>query len=611
MISKRYLSLHTSLIIIGLSCVFSLWGTDAAQASQTLDVADFGAHGDASHDDTAAIQAALDKAGDDDSSVFLPSGTYRVSRSGSNYALRIPSGVTLYGAGDSSVIRLAPAQGAGIRVVAAKDATNVRLESLRVDGNDAAQGVWDEQNHGVFLTNVSNAVIRRVTVENVAGDGIYLHNRTSAIVENCTLIAGADPRIGINFSGAVDTVIRHNYMEGWDWALKAELNQDAPQAERILVYGNLGVRLKDGGLALNGHASGSFVWNVAIAGNRLQSEGTRSIWLKGARGIQLVGNVIEGGGAGVHVVADLLDTDIRSNDFVDQGAGVAIREASDYGASSGITVRDNLFRQASYAAAVSTPGAVAGLRVTGNQLQRSGSVALHNGNLALAPVILEDNIVGEPAAALPITPDNVDPDQLGVGLRIMADLPSLGLPDSYLFADLARSHPWSGAVEYLVDQGVIDGYSDGRFGISDPVKRAQLAKMASISFGLHTDAVDDGPSPFLDVPADGASYPFDFIDEAASRGFIYGYPDGTFDPFGDISRVQLVRILVRASGDNLAEPPNDWLTQFADVPAADRPYVDAAAYNGIVNGRSATQFDPYGRATRGHVAVMLHRLLSR
>ena len=56
-------------------------------------VTQFGAQGDASKDDTAAIQAALDaaeKAGGGE--VFLPAGRYRIEGS-----LTVPSGVTLRG----------------------------------------------------------------------------------------------------------------------------------------------------------------------------------------------------------------------------------------------------------------------------------------------------------------------------------------------------------------------------------------------------------------------------------------------------------------------------------------------------------------------------------
>lgn len=585
-------------------------GTEAALGATVFDVRDFGAAGDGSHDDRPAIQTALDKAGAQGGSVYVPPGTYRVTRyATSNYALRVPSGVTLYGAGDSSVIRLAAQQGAGIRVVTAKEADRVRVESLTVDGNDAQQGVWDEQNHGIFFSAVTNAVVRDVVVRNVAGDGIYFHRRSSGLIERNRLYAGPDPRIGINFQGAVDTIIRDNYMEGWSWAVKAEVDQNAPHAERIVVSGNQGVDLEDGSLALNGHSSGSYVFDVVIAGNRFQTKGSRSVWLKGARRVQIVGNVLRGGGSSVQVVADLRNADIRSNEFVDQDAGVSLNDFSDYGSNSGITVRDNLFREAGYAVSVATSTAVTGLTVTGNQLLKTEALVVRNEELARDPVVVSGNRMGDAAQPLPFTPGNVDPTGFGVDPAVDGiDDPPLETDDRR-FSDVPESHPFSAAVTYLAEQGIAAGYGDGRFGVYDRISRAQLAKMTTMAFGLHTPDVESARVSFKDVPQDGEVYPFDFVSEAAAHGLVTGYSDGSFRPWEPVTRIQLVRILVRAAGEELQDPPSGWSPGFRDVSDSDRAYVIIAAYNGVAGGTSSTMFSPYAAATRGHVAAMLYRLL--
>lgn len=62
----------------------------------SVNVLDFGASADGKHDDTAAIQKALDRAKDHGPVCYLPAGHYRIEGS-----LSIPGGVTLTGSGGS------------------------------------------------------------------------------------------------------------------------------------------------------------------------------------------------------------------------------------------------------------------------------------------------------------------------------------------------------------------------------------------------------------------------------------------------------------------------------------------------------------------------------
>jgi hypothetical protein len=77
-----------------------------------------------------------------------------------------------------------------------------------------------------------------------------------------------------------------------------------------------------------------------------------------------------------------------------------------------------------------------------------------------------------------------------------------------------------------------------------------------------------------------------------------------------LTRVQLVRVLVRAGGDALEEPPAGYDPGFADVDPADIAVVAKAKYNGLIDGTGPTTFDPYGPATRGHVSKVLYGVLA-
>jgi hypothetical protein len=94
------------------------------------------------------------------------------------------------------------------------------------------------------------------------------------------------------------------------------------------------------------------------------------------------------------------------------------------------------------------------------------------------------------------------------------------------------------------------------------------------------------------------------IEALASRGIITGMDDGTFSPDKSMTRAQFAAIVVRALG--LTPSAGD---TFTDVPSGQwyASYVGTANTYGIVNGRTATAFDPNGTITRQESAVMVAR----
>ncbi len=178
-----------------------------------------------------------------------------------------------------------------------------------------------------------------------------------------------------------------------------------------------------------------------------------------------------------------------------------------------------------------------------------------------------------------------------------------------VFPDVPPVHSFYEEIVRLASAGVVSGFDDGLFHPDDLVTRAQFAKIVVLALDKHTPEIDNATTPtFSDVHYVGSDYPFDYVEEAAGLGIIQGYGDGTFGPQSNVIRAQLALILVRAGGSSLLQPPVGYLGPFTDVPAYARDAVSIAFYNGLLSGKTATIFDPYGKATRGHVAKMVYEL---
>ncbi len=160
----------------------------------------------------------------------------------------------------------------------------------------------------------------------------------------------------------------------------------------------------------------------------------------------------------------------------------------------------------------------------------------------------------------------------------------------------------------LASQNFIKGFADGKFQPDAPMTRAQYAAIIAKAFN---PAPKRNAFKFSDVAADFWAKPM--IDQAYRAGFISGFPDGTFKPNQNVTRLQLVLSL--ASGFNL--PPGDVsaLNLYDDRSAIPQNVLDrvAAATQDriIVNYPNVRQFNPNRDATRAEVSAMVYQTLVR
>ncbi len=196
------------------------------------------------------------------------------------------------------------------------------------------------------------------------------------------------------------------------------------------------------------------------------------------------------------------------------------------------------------------------------------------------------------------------------------------------FLDVGGDHIFASFIFDLAQRGIASGSEKPAgsnlwyFRPEEPVTRAQFAKMVVEGVGLHTPEVDvTAPPTYRDVkPFTGGPgdpiYPFDYVEEASAAGIVRGYADGLFAPWAPITRIQLVRMILRAAeavGQPLA--PYVGAPVFADITSAGPLYGDVmAAYAAGITGGSrgsdgASLLPAVGRGDEGQVAKMLAQLL--
>lgn len=186
------------------------------------------------------------------------------------------------------------------------------------------------------------------------------------------------------------------------------------------------------------------------------------------------------------------------------------------------------------------------------------------------------------------------------------------------FIDVPAYHPYALAVAPLAAADVVGGFGDGTFGPERSVTRQQFAKMVVLALGL--TPTEEMISPFVDVARSPTGlYPDHYVALAAQLGITTGtsIDPPLFDPYGSITRAQVVTMAVRAlegaMPGGLKKAPTVYRPPFGSF----SPVHDAAAarahWNGMMDGLEGIggDYDMWAPASRGEVASLLAWVLER
>lgn len=108
------------------------------------------------------------------------------------------------------------------------------------------------------------------------------------------------------------------------------------------------------------------------------------------------------------------------------------------------------------------------------------------------------------------------------------------------FTDVAERDWYYEAVRFVQERGLMNGYSDGRFGSNDPISHEQLAVMlwrhsgspAATNKELHFNNTDEI-----------SGFALEAMRWAVEHGIVNGYGNGWLGPQGQVTRAQVAQML--------------------------------------------------------------------
>ena len=213
---------------------------------------------------------------------------------------------------------------------------------------------------------------------------------------------------------------------------------------------------------------------------------------------------------------------------------------------------------------------------------------------AVPPVLLDTTPISE-------TPLPNDPE---------ANPPIVELPptEASRFRDL-KGHWAATFVDAMIERGAVQGFVDGSFRPNAQVTRAEFAALVMATFPDDVGSMTPRNERFRDVTQ--TFWARDVIYQARDRGFINGYPDGTFRPGQPLTRVQA--LVAIANGLGIGQANGEALGIFRDrvqIPSYAVGAVAAATERRlVVNYPDPLILNPLAATTRAEVVAMLYQSL--
>lgn len=183
------------------------------------------------------------------------------------------------------------------------------------------------------------------------------------------------------------------------------------------------------------------------------------------------------------------------------------------------------------------------------------------------------------------------------------------------FNDLPSDHWAYEAVEYLFEQGVVVGYPDGSYKADNNVTRAEFSSMVDSALRLRERAVE-ATKEYKDVP--DWYWAYRDIQIASFFGLVVGTPDGYFYPFNNVSRVEVISVVMNSlNTEEISQAQAmEILAKYPDaseVPAWGLQKTAKAVTMGLMYNTPGHEhtLEPNRPATRGEVAMFIYNMMEQ
>lgn len=186
-------------------------------------------------------------------------------------------------------------------------------------------------------------------------------------------------------------------------------------------------------------------------------------------------------------------------------------------------------------------------------------------------------------------------DSKVITVYVYESLPEMNISDY-------AGHKNETAIQYLYDEGIVEGYPDGTFKPDNNLTRAELMKILVLGAGYDPNA-ETYSNCFPDVGDDWFAR---YVCFAKEQGWVEGYEDGTFKPGNNVLKVEAIKMLLEIFNVRLNYFPE---SPFEDV-GLDQwysTYVITAAELNLLEETGL--YNPGDLITRGGVSENIYRLI--
>lgn len=186
----------------------------------------------------------------------------------------------------------------------------------------------------------------------------------------------------------------------------------------------------------------------------------------------------------------------------------------------------------------------------------------------------------------------------------------VALGDRYSpFTDIG--HHWAReSILSLSRDRILTGKAPGYFGVNDLVTRDELAAVIVRTLAVTNQERPNVETTFNYTDINTGYWAFNDIFQASLKGFLYGYPDGTFGVGKPVTRGEMAAILVRLFNleDNSSAP-----SAFMDLDTPGQQWakqdIVLLEHKNFVAGRGDGKFAPGDYVTRGEMAAFISKAL--